>query len=209
MDKRFWAIIGVIVIIFGGLVLLKGNKANAPSGTQPTNHTQGTGTKGVTLVEYGDYECPICKEYYPTVKQVVSQYGNQIVFQFRNLPLTQIHPNAFAGARAAEAGGMQNKYWQMHDTLYENQDTWAASKNALTYFDQYAQSLGMNVTQFNKDFNSSTVNNHINADLSAFAKTGEQEATPTFFLDGTYVKPTPDISSFTQLINAEIAKKNK
>src|SRR4051812_29189244 len=99
MDKRFWAIIGVIIVVFGGVLFFKSNnnKAAAPSGTQPTNHVQGAGTKGVTLTEYGDYECPVCKQYYPVVKQVQQQYGDEITFQFRNLPLTQIHQNAFAG----------------------------------------------------------------------------------------------------------------
>jgi len=210
MDKRFWAIIGVIIIIFGGIIFLKGNhKAGAPSGTPPTNHVQGAGNKKVTIIEYGDFECPVCKQYYPVVKQVADHYGDDITLQFRNLPLTQIHPNAFAGARAAEAAGMQNKYWEMHDMLYENQEAWAQSKNALAIFTQYAQVLNMNTTQFKTDFSSSKTNNLINADLSAFAKTGEQQATPTFFINGKYVKPGPSVAAFTQLIDAEIAKKNK
>jgi protein-disulfide isomerase len=208
MDKRFWAIIGVIVIIFGGILVLQGNKkAAAPGGNnQPTNHVMGAGKEKVTLVEYGDYECPVCNQYYPVVKQVTAKYGDNITFQFRNLPLSQIHQNAFAGARAAEAAGLQNKYWEMHDILYENQQAWGQSKDAVPMFDSFAQQLGLNVTQFKKDFASSKVNNAINADLDAFAKTKQAQATPTFFLNGTYVKPAPTLSDFTTLIDAELKK---
>src|SRR5581483_9854146 len=173
------------------------------------------------LVEYGDYECPICGLYYAPVKQVVAQFSNQIYFQFRNLPLTSIHKNAFAGARAAEAAGLQGKYWQMHDKLYDNQDPegasgWVASDNPLSYFTQFAQQIGLNVNQFKSDYASEKVNNYITADLNAFSKTGQEQATPTFFLDGKYIPNTklsdpttgqPSVQKFTQVLNAEIAKK--
>lgn len=212
MDKRFWGILVAIVIVLGGIFwITNSHKAKAPSSnsnsSQPTNHIEGQGKDGITLVEYGDYECPYCGEYYPVVKQVAAEYNNQIYFQFRNLPLTQIHPNAFAGARAAEAAALQGKFWQMHDMLYENQSQWVNSSNPETYFESYAQQLGLNVTQFKKDFASSQVNNSINADVSAFAKTGLQEATPTFILDGKQIQPSASVASFEQFINAEIKKK--
>jgi protein-disulfide isomerase len=210
MDKRFWAIIGGIIIIFAIVVAVNGNhKAKAPSASQPTHHTIGAGTKHVTLVEYGDYECPVCAEYNPVVQQVQQKYGDQITLQFRNLPLTQIHPNAFAAARAAEAADLHGKFWQMHDALYQSQNAWGQAKNPVDLFNQYAQQIGLNVTQFKKDFGSSTVNDRINADLAAFNKTGQSLATPTFFLDGKYVKPGPTIDEFAKFIDQEIAAKNK
>jgi protein-disulfide isomerase len=209
MDKRFWGILIAVVVVLGGIYwATAGNKAGAPSSSnQPTSHIEGQGQAKVTLLEYGDYECPYCGEYYPVVKQVAADYSAQIFFQFRNLPLTQIHQNAFAGARAAEAAGLQNKFWQMHDTLYENQSSWVNASDPLTYFNNFAQQLGLNVTQFQKDFASNTVNNLINADVTVFGKTGAQEATPTFFLDGTQIQPAASLSAFESLINAEIKKK--
>jgi protein-disulfide isomerase len=209
MDKRFWAIILVIVVIFGGVLWFKNmHKANAPSNTTPTNHTEGTNTKDVTLLEYGDYECPACEEFYPIVKQVAQKYSNEITFQFRNLPLTTIHQNAFAGARAAEAAALQGKFWEMHDALYDNQTAWASSSSPKTFFDQYAGQIGLNVTQFDKDYASSKVNDTINADISAFGKTGAEMQTPTFFLDGKQIQPGATVDAFSKLIDAEIAKKN-
>lgn len=208
MSVRFWAIIIIIVVVFGGVLVLHNNKKTSTSAA-PTEHIEGQGSTGVKLVEYGDFECPYCEEYYPIVKQVVAQYNKQIYFQFRNLPLTQIHPNAFAGARAAEAASLQGKFWQMHDTLYDNQSEWVSSSNPQTFFDQYASSLGLNVTQFNSDFSSTKVDNTIDADLNAFSKTGLPEATPTFILDGQHVTPDPTVASFSQYINNAIAQKEK
>ncbi|HEV2402981.1 MAG TPA: thioredoxin domain-containing protein [Candidatus Saccharimonadales bacterium] len=208
MSKRFWAIIVIILLVFGG-ILLFGGRNNGSNGAAPTNHIEGQGDAHVTLLEYGDYECPYCEQYYAIVKQVIAQYNTQIYFQFRNLPLTQIHPNAFASARAAEAAGLQNQFWQMHDLLYENQHQWVSSSNPQSYFDLYARQLGLNVTTFNNDFSSTKVNNVINADIDAFSKTGQPEATPTFFLDGQHVTPEPTVDSFARLINTTIAQKSK
>src|SRR5690348_13395070 len=124
MSKQFLIAIAAIVVILGGIVFVsnhnKQNSSSNSSGT-PTTHVEGSSPEGVTLIEYGDYECPVCSSFYSTVKQVAAKYNDKVVFQFRNLPLTSIHPNAFAAARAAEAAGLQGKYWEMHDLLYENQ----------------------------------------------------------------------------------------
>ena len=218
MSKAFWGVIIAIVVVLGGIFWATSSKnpTSSSSNVQPTNHVEGQGSTGVTLVEYGDYECPYCGQYYPTVKQVEQQYDNKIHFQFRNLPLSQVHPNAMAGARAAEAAGLQGKFWQMHDLLYENQDPtgrtgWVAdTKDVLDdYFVGYAQQLGLNTTQFKNDFKSATVNDMIQADITAFGKTGAQEATPTFFLDGKQIQPQNNVSDFQKYIDAEIKAKGK
>jgi protein-disulfide isomerase len=213
MSKAFWAIIAVVLIIFGGILLFKGNKANAPSdgkssSVQPTKHTEGKGTTGVVLVEYGDYQCPFCGKYYPIVKEVQQKYNEQITFQFRNLPLLQIHQNAFAAARAAEAASLQNKFWEMHDKLYTTQEAWSTTSNPLSIFTQYATQIGLNTDQFKKDFASSAVNDAINADLKEFGKTGQELSTPTFFLDGKKISPK-SVDEFSKFIDARIAEKQK
>lgn len=207
MSGKFWIVIVIILVLCGGAIALSENKNTNKTGGTPTEHIEGSGTTGVKLLEYGDYECPYCEEYFPIVKQVAADYNTQIYFQFRNLPLTSIHPNAFAGARAAEAANLQNKFWQMHDLLYENQDQWVSSSNPQSYFDIYARQLGLNGTEFNTDFASTQVDDTIQADISAFGKTGLPEATPTFFLDGKHITPEPTVASFSQLINAAIKQK--
>jgi len=210
MSKQFLAILAVIIIVLIGVFALTGNKSSnnsKSSGGTPTSHVEGEGKSDVTLVEYGDYECPYCEEYYPIVKQVQTEFNDQITFQFRNFPLTSIHQNAFAGARAAEAAGLQNKFWQMHDLLYENQNQWAQASNPTQYFNQYAQQIGLNVTQFKKDYSSTKVNDLINADMAAGNKLGIN-ATPTFLLDGKQINVSASVSSFETQIKSAIAKKS-
>src|SRR4051812_15866432 len=112
MSKQFLGVIAAIILVFVGIFAFSGNKSNnGSSGSsgkgELTQHVTGKGTTGVTLVEYGDYQCPFCGAYYPILKQVTNEFGDQIKFQFRNFPLPSLHQNAFAGARAAEAASQQ------------------------------------------------------------------------------------------------------
>lgn len=208
MNKTFWAIVAVIVVIFGGIILLKHDKTatQTASSAKPTSHIIGKGTAGVTLVEYGDFQCRFCGEYFPTVQAVKEKYGDQIKFQFRNLPLLQVHQHAFAAARAAEAASLQGKFWEMYELLFSNQITWSGTSNPSSIFEQYAEQIGLDVARFKKDASSTAVNDTINADVAEFNKTGNQPSTPMFFLNGKHITPRNSLEEFTTLIDAEIAK---
>lgn len=222
MDRRFLAILAGLVIVFGGIFIFNQNSNNSSSGgsgkgdsSKATSHVQGEGQKNITIVEYGDYQCPVCGVYYSPVKQVEEKYNKEVRFQFRNLPLVTLHPNAFAAARAAEAAGFQNKYFEMHDKLYENQNAWSDSNSPIKIFQAYAKEIGLNMTQYNSDYSSGKVNDAINADVDAFKKTGEQMATPTFFINGKHIDNSdltdpktgaPSVEQFSAIIDAEIAK---
>jgi protein-disulfide isomerase len=219
MDKRFLATLAIIVAVLAGVfVLTTHKKAEAPASSSAsasaTKHIEGEGKSGVTLTEYGDYECPACYEYYPILKQVFDKYSSQIYFQFRNFPLVQIHKNAYAGARAAEAADLQGKFWQMHDALYDNQDPngaqgWVASDNPLTYFTAFAKQIGLNTTKFTSDYKSSLVNDRINADL-AVAQKLNFSGTPAFTINGQPISaPQPTVDAFSKVIDAAIAKQSK
>lgn len=189
MSGRFWAIIGVIAVVFVGFLIFDGDekKDAAPQGSSQrnaTSHIKGNVDSKVKLVEYGDFQCPGCRAYYPLVKQVVEKYQDRIAFQFRHLPLTKIHNNAFAASRAAEAAGKQGKFWEMHDLLYENQQVWSPSSNTMELFKQYAQQLGLDVAVFTTDFASSEVNSSINGDLAAYYAIEKEPSTPSFFING-------------------------
>ena len=226
MDKRFWAIVGIIIVAFGGIIAMNNKSQDSPGGktgneSKTTSHFAGKLDSKVTLTEYGDYQCSACKSFYPVTKQVKEKYADRVRFQFRNLPLTSLHPNAFAGARAAEAADMQGKFWEMHDLLYENQDPygqsgWVASKDPLSdYFVKYAEQLGLNTTTFKKDFASTVVNTRINADLDEFKATKEQLSTPTFFLNGKKIDssrlldnqtpPQPSLDAFSKVLDEALA----
>src|SRR5579862_6253226 len=112
----------------------------------PRDHTQGPATAPVTLLEYGDYECPYCGAAYRIIQQIQQQLGDQLRFVFRNFPLGTIHPSAELAAEAAEAAGAQEKFWDLHDTLYEHQQ---ALEEA--HLVEYARSLNLDLPRFERD----------------------------------------------------------
>ena len=161
MSKQFWVMLAVVAVVLGGIFVVTNKKnANAPavnSTAAVTKHIEGNGKSGVTLQEYGDFQCPVCGVFYPITKQIVDTYKDQIYYQFSHLPLTQLHPNAFAASRAAEAAGLQGKFFEMHGLLYQNQATWSQASNAQSAFNAYAEQLGLNMTQFKSDYDLSLI----------------------------------------------------
>ena len=139
----------------------------------------------VVLVEYGDFQCPACGQASSNVKTVTDKYKDDITFVFRNMPLTTIHPNALAAAAAAEAAGLQGKYWAMHDELYQQQNQWSSLGGAerSDQFATYAKSLGLDVNKFKQDMASSSVAQKINFDRAIAGKLGIT-STPSFYVNG-------------------------
>lgn len=194
-----WSIVTILVLATVGIIYLGSRSAGtshftatvAPAITT-TDWTEGPKDAKVTLIEYGDFQCPACGAYYPVVKQILSAYGDKILFVFRNFPLTQVHEDAQIAAQAAEAAGLEGKYWEMHAQLYETQRTWStASPDTVVkdYFDGYAQSLGLNVDKFNQDIISDPVKNKIQADIAG-GNAAAIDHTPTFFVNFTQI-PNP------------------
>lgn len=212
MNKQFIAVLVLVVAALFGVFALASkstDKSGSPSVTvEPSNHTVGTGNKNVTLVEYGDFECPACKQYFPLVQQVKKDYGDEITFQFRHFPLVQIHPNAFLAARAAEAAGMQGKFFEMHDLLYENQDSWKAAGSVTTVFEGYAEQLGLDLEKFKADVISEQVNATINADIKAGQAIGAN-STPTFAINGQKIENPTTLEEFKKVIDDAIASPNQ
>jgi protein-disulfide isomerase len=207
MNKQFFGVLLVVIAILAGVFILTKDKASSPAnGGQASNHSQGAGNKDVTLIEYGDFQCPACKSYYPIIKQVKKEYGSDIRFVFRHFPLVQIHSNAFVASRAAESAGLQGKFWQMHDLLYENQESWSQLPDTTAVFEQYAGQLGLDLERFRQDMASESVNSTINTDLQK-AKALGATSTPTFVLNGERLEENPrDVEGFKTLIDEAIAK---
>ena len=171
MDKRFLAILGIIVVIFGGIILVNSRSKNTGVTANPSNHVTGNLSSKVTFLEYGDFQCNACQAYNSTVDVVRTKYADRVKFQFRNLPFSSLHPNAISAARAAEAASNQGKFWQMHDLLYKdsNWQVWIAATDPTSYLESYARQLGLDITKFNTDFKSEKTNAIINADMAAFS----------------------------------------
>lgn len=213
MNKQFFAIIIVVIVGMVGIFALTGgnNGGNTENGddnteAQPTNHVVGPEDAKVTLIEYGDFQCPACKSYVPLVDEIKKTYSDRIKFQFRHYPLVQIHPHAFIASRAAEAAGNQGKFYEMHDLLYENQESWSASSNPTPTFEAFARQLELDIEKFKADMNSAAIAAAINADVKE-AQAAGANSTPTFVLNGSKIDNNPqNLDEFKKLIDEELTK---
>ncbi|HEX6977071.1 MAG TPA: thioredoxin domain-containing protein [Patescibacteria group bacterium] len=156
----------------------------------------------VTLVEFGDFQCPACGISYPIVKQLEKDYGDNLNVVFRHFPLPQ-HTNALPASEAAEAAGAQGKFWEMHDKLYENQDKWSSEANPINTFAQYAKDLNLDVDKFTSDVKGEKYKDKIVADQSD-GNTVAISATPTFFLNGQKIEGLPALEQFKSLIDQKL-----
>ena len=154
----------------------------------------------VTLIEYTDFQCPACAAYYPIVKQLSDEMGDQLRLVVRHYPLVTIHKNALSGSRAAEAAGRQGKYWDMYDLLFAHQAEWSLAEDPLkSILPAYAGQIGLDVDKFRADMVDSTLDDKITADR----QTGNDlkiTGTPSFFLNGKLIKNPTSIEDFKKVI---------
>jgi len=162
------------------------------------DHMRGSHSAPVTLVEYGDFECPFCARAYAVVKQLLVRYASELCFVFRHTPRAATHPHAQHAAEAAEAAGAQGKFWEMHDRLFEN-------PNALGDADlkKQALALGLDAARFDADFASHAFAARVHAQEAAAAHT--VLTTPTFFVNGERFDDTPDVATLGAAIERAAA----
>ena len=158
--------------------------ANQPGALPP--HAIGPPDAPVTLEEFGDFECPPCGMLHPVLKTMEQEFGARLRVIFREFPLQATHPHALAAARAAEAAGIQGKFWEMHDLLYENQKTWHGAFDVRPIFEGYATRIGLNLEKFRNDNTSKIVEDRIFQDGNRAHALGVK-GTPTVFLNGREV----------------------
>lgn len=194
--KRYALPLIILVITVGLLALIVVGGADAPDYAEgtPTNQpisaewTKGNTASSVVIVEYSDFQCPACRAWQPLLQQVIASYSDRVAFAYRHFPLYRIHPNADAAARAAEAAGLQGKFWEMHDLLFEKQPEWDKRPNPWGAFEGYAQQLGIDVERFKVDASSSAVQQAV-ADDYARGMSQRVQGTPSFFLNGAPIAP--------------------
>jgi protein-disulfide isomerase len=142
------------------------------------DHVEGKEDAAVTLVEYGDYECPYCGAAYPIIKEVQARMGERLRFVFRNFPITTSHPHADRAAEAAEAADTQGKFWPMHDLLYENQRRLRDPD-----LRAYAETLGLDLERFDRELAERVHADRVHEDFMSGVRSGVN-GTPTFFING-------------------------
>ena len=153
-------------------------------GAEPP-HSKGPTDAPVIIEEFGDFQCQACGKLYPLLKTIEKEYGSRIRVVFREFPLAQ-HRKAVLAARAAEAAGLQGRFWEMHDMLYENMSSWTSAPNMDEVFEDYAHQLGLDQERFRQDLAGLTVKNRVTLDRRR-GTSMRVAATPTVFLNGTEI----------------------
>ena len=151
------------------------------------DHVKGHPSAAVTIVEYGDYQCPFCKAAEPLVDALASALGAQLRIVFRHFPVSSVHPLAERAAEAAESAGAQGRFWEMHRLLFANQEFLEAGA-----FSGYAGRLGLDVTRFEADLESHAHRRHVRDNLQGGLRSGVR-GTPTFFIDGVRYTAYPNL----------------
>jgi protein-disulfide isomerase len=164
------------------------------------DHIQGDPKAPVILVEYGDYECPHCGHAYPVVKRVQKRLGRQLAFVFRNFPLNEIHPDAESAAESTEFAAAQNKYWEMHDGIFENQD-----KLSDAFLLELAESLSLNGQSLQEALNDEEFAGKVKEDFTGGVRSGVN-GTPTFFINGHRYDGAVDEDDLVEAIEGRILK---
>lgn len=202
--------IGILVLLFG-LASLGSRGTDGGVGSllsepvSAADHSKGPENAKLTLVEYSDFQCPGCASFYPLVKQLMSEFPNDLRVVYRHFPLEQAHANARLAAVASEAAKSQGKFWEMHDILFNTQSTWSPSTqaDAEKLFLDYAGSLGLNKDQFATDIKSVEAKNKVDADIQSGNGSGVL-STPTFFLNGKMMQLPGNYTEFKEKLNQEL-----
>jgi len=160
------------------------------------DHVQGPANAEITLVEYGDYECPHCGRAYPNVKRVQQHFGKRLRFVFRNFPLSEMHPHAEGAAEAAEFCGSQGKFWEMHDLIFENQERLSGP-----LYLELGQKIGVAPAALRASLEKREFLPRVKADFTGGVRSGVN-GTPTFFINGQRHDGAFDYEDLVEAINA-------
>jgi protein-disulfide isomerase len=165
--------------------------------SESRDHIQGPVAAPVTLVEYGDYECPYCAQAYLITKEIQERLGDKLCFVFRNFPVTKIRPHAYETALAVEAAAAQGKFWEMYDYLFKHGQ--AVTNDSLR---RSAANLGLNLTRFDREFHDRMYSNHIDEDIQSGNSSGVN-GTPTFFINGEHYDGAWDLDNLLGALDEE------
>jgi NhaA family Na+:H+ antiporter len=163
------------------------------------DHVRGPAGAPVTLVEYGDFQCPYCGEAYPVVNELIERFGDQLRFVFRHMPLADLHPRAPAAAEAAEAAGAQGLFWEMHDRLFEHQHELSDAE-----LRAHAEAIGVEDRErFDTELRDHVHEARVDEDLQSGARSGVP-STPSFFINGVIHLGSATQAELAEAIGAEL-----
>jgi protein-disulfide isomerase len=210
--------LATIVLLVGGIFVMTREKptpvinssilvpqnAVITSGFADGKYLPASSSAKVTLVEFGDYECPACAVYSPMIKQLLTENAGKLNYVFRNYPLTQ-HKNAPISSSAVEAAGLQGKYWEMQEKVYATQSEWSSLPDPTSVFIGFAKDLGLNTDKFTADLSLDSIKAKIQSDTND-GKAVNLTETPTFYLNGQKLILTGTFEQMKSLVTAELNK---
>lgn len=203
------AVVGLLAIATGTLLYrakrppvleIPKNSATPEKAGTESMHVRGEANAPVTFEEFGDFQCPPCAKLAPASRQLEEDYGDKLRVIFRHFPLA-IHPHAQDAALAAEAAGLQGRFWEMHDLLYKEQAGWSKAADARPLFNSYAGMLGLNLDRFKADLDRPEVKERVASDQKRGTELGVS-GTPTIFINGRQVPPPVDAAALRTAIDA-------
>jgi protein-disulfide isomerase len=214
--KNIWSV-GFAFILVGAFVAMgfasKNSSLPSPNSVAkdtidftilPDDHKKGSENPKVVLMEFSDFQCPACAAYYPVIKELINEFPNDLQFVYRHFPLKAIHFQAENAAIAAEAAGLQGKFWEMHDALFDNQTKWNP-KTGKGAFREYAELIGLDMNKYDEDINSDILRDKVRRD-NDFAVSNGLNSTPTFYLNGNKITNPGSYEDFKNLIVQGIDK---
>jgi protein-disulfide isomerase len=204
----FWVIFLIILaaIVWGLSVAMNKEKAGptlgSPAPVTAADHVLGPENAPVTIIEYSDFQCPACASFYPLVEKLLDEASTTVRFVYRHFPLYPMpHKNAYLASQAAEAAGLQGKFWEMYRMLFTNQAAWEKSDTATTIFEDYAGRIGLDMSTYKKDADSASVKARVQRDREEGDSLGVS-GTPTLFVNGKVIINPNSYDSFKAFIQA-------
>ena len=167
----------------------------------PTDHLLGPSHAPITLVEYGDFECPNCKQAAPAVKLLLKRFNGRVRLVWRQFPLEEVHPHALQAALASEAAAGQGEFWPMHDLLFRHQPQWAGLADPVSYFLALGDSAGLDRTRLARCVSARAARAEVDADAASSANAGAS-ATPTFYVEKLLVSGAAPLAVFRHLLDS-------
>ena len=188
--KRYlpFVIIAAVLVaaVGGGFMMFRSAQPQSPTTPTPAGGSVATSKGVVTIDEYGDYQCPPCGALHPIIKTLKGEYGDRIQFAFHHFPLTQLHSHAVEASYAAAAAGLQGKFWEMHNMLYENQSLWSEVGDFRPILEDFARRIGLDIQRFAQDMNGLQVATIVSDDATRGSLLGVN-STPTIFINGQMI----------------------
>lgn len=212
-QKRWMLWGGVALILIVGLYGVTRLAGGGPVEGQPellvgeisaTDWSYGNEDAPVHILEYSDFQCPACKQFYPVVRQLEEAFPQDVLVTYRHYPLRQIHPNAQLAGQAAEAAGIQGKFWEMHDRLFDTQSMWENGGSRVHFID-LATELELDIDKFKGDMGSSELKDIVNNNYNSAIKNG-LTGTPSFFINGQRIQNPRGYEAFEGLVLAELER---